>query len=90
MLVKKFSRRIVVFQREAHARNAVIVGRKVDQRNGRLLLGAAEIADLDGERFRHRERRYQGQDQSANHDGSHQCPTPRTCTSTAYSIDAVM
>jgi hypothetical protein len=76
MLVEKFPCRIVVFQCEAHARDAVILRRKVDQRNGCLFLGAAEIADLDGERLPHRKRRYQGQDQSAYDDGSKQRHAP--------------
>jgi hypothetical protein len=76
MLVEKFPRRVVVFQCEAHARNAVIVGRKVNQRNGCPLLGTAEIADLDAKRLRHRKRRYQRPDQSADDDGAKQRRAP--------------
>ena len=90
-LVEEFSRRVVVVQREAHAGDAVIVRRKVDQRNGGLFLGAAEIADLDGERFRgralshrgprdhklrHRKLRHQGQGHSTDHEGAPQTLLP--------------
>src|SRR6478736_8431968 len=50
-LVQELAGRVVVVDRELCAGNSVVLGRYVKERNARLRLWAAEIADLDLERI---------------------------------------
>src|SRR6266849_7600579 len=76
MLVEKFAGRIVIFERKARAGDAVIIGRIVEERDRCLLLGAAHISDLYGERLRRCKRCGQEQNQSAGNDCPDQGSTP--------------
>src|SRR5882672_5055756 len=57
MLIEEFSRGVVVLDRKARARDAVIVRRLLDQGQGRSDAGMAEIADADFGRLRRERRR---------------------------------
>ena len=61
-LVQEFPGCIVVLDRQLRAREAVIGGRHVEQRDGGLAFGNAQIADLDLNRLGERDRR-QGEQQ---------------------------
>jgi hypothetical protein len=50
-LVEEFAGRVVVVDRELCAGDPVVLGRYVDERDARLRLAAAQIADLDLERI---------------------------------------
>src|SRR4051794_11002874 len=50
-LVQELAGRVVVVDRELCAGNPVVLGRYVEERNARLRLWAAEIADLDVDRI---------------------------------------
>ena len=47
MLIEELAGGVVVLDRKARAGHAVVVGRLLDQRQGRLDAGVAEIADAD-------------------------------------------
>ena len=54
-LVEEFSGRIVVLDRQPGARDTVIGGRNIEQRDRGFDLGAAQIADLDLDRLGQRD-----------------------------------